>query len=184
MKKDLLNAGQLEEAVSDNPLFHDTWKLLRKYRDVVFSLELSIQHVKKSFEIEFGSTVDEFLDSLYVAGLEFEGTRLEQQAKNIERSNKMVKMLESAVELLRSKHKFGDAFYWVLYYTYLSPQELKSIPEIIETLRPHISYISYRTYYRHRREAVEALSSILWGYTSKDCIELLERLFPDEDNGT
>jgi len=64
-------------------------------------------------------------------------------------------------------------------FTYLSPQELKSVNEIIETLRPHISYISYRTYYRHRREAIEALSSILWGYTSKDCMELLEKFFPD-----
>lgn len=180
MKKDSHKTRQFEEAASENPLFHDTWKLLRKYRDVVFSLELSIQHVKKSFEIEFGSTVDEFLDSLYVAGLEFEGTQLEHQAKCIERSNKMVKMLETAVELLRSKHKFGETFYWVLYYTYLSPQELKSVQEVIETLRPHISYISYRTYYRHRREAIEALSSVLWGYTSKDCIELLNHFFPDE----
>jgi len=92
----------------------------------------------------------------------------------------MIKMLESAVELLRSKHKFGETFYWVLYYTYFSPQELKSVHEIVETLRPHLKYISYRTYYRYRKEAIEALSSILWGYTSKDCMELLERFFPDD----
>ena len=163
-----------------DPLFHDTWKLLQKYRDVVWSLELSVQHVKKSFEIEFGTSVDEFLDSVQCAGLELAGTKIERHIKCIERSNKMLKMLETAVELLRAKHKNGETYYWVLYYTYLSPQELRSVMEIIEMLRPHLKFISYRTYYRFREEAVESLSSVLWGYTSKDCAELLEQFFPEE----
>ena len=54
--------------VTENPLFHDTWKLLQKYRDVVWSLELSVQQLKKSFEMEYNTTVDEFLDSIYIAG--------------------------------------------------------------------------------------------------------------------
>ena len=28
---------------TEEPLYHDTWKLLKKYRDVVWSLELSVQ---------------------------------------------------------------------------------------------------------------------------------------------
>ena len=28
----------VEPDVADNPLYHDTWKLLKKYRDVVLSL--------------------------------------------------------------------------------------------------------------------------------------------------
>jgi len=169
-----------EPIAAKDSLFHDTWKLLQKYRDVVWSLELSVQHVKKSFEIEFSTNVDEFLDSIYLAGLGLESSRITNHAKCIERSNKMIKMLESAVELLRAKHKNGETYSWVLYYTYLSPQELKGVEEIIESLRPHLKFISYRTYYRYREEAVEALSSVLWGYTSKDCTELLEQFFPEE----
>jgi len=180
MKSNSHKTRQFEESVKENPLFHDTWKLLRKYRDVVWSLEMSVQHLKKSFEIEFGSSVDEFLDSIYLAGLEFNDTKIEYHAKCIERSNKMLKMLETAIEILRSKHKFGESYYWVLYFTYLSPQELSSVHEVIDTLLPHVRNISYRTYYRLRKEAIEALGSILWGYTSKDCIELLDRLFPEE----
>ena len=41
----------VEPDVADNPLYHDTWKLLKKYRDVVWSLELSVQHVRTKFEI-------------------------------------------------------------------------------------------------------------------------------------
>lgn len=31
----------VEKDVAENPLYHDTWKLLKKYRDVVWSLEIS-----------------------------------------------------------------------------------------------------------------------------------------------
>ena len=50
----------------ENPLFHDTWKLLKNYRDAVWNLELAVQQARNSFEIEFGSSIEEFLDSLYL----------------------------------------------------------------------------------------------------------------------
>ena len=56
---------------------------------------------------------------------------------------------------------------------------LKNVEEIIENLRPHIRDISFRTYYRKRREAIDALSSVLWGYTSKDSLDVLEQFFPE-----
>ena len=63
-----------EPDVSENPLYHDTWTLLRKYRDVVWSLELSVQKVRRLFQIEFGSSIENFLESIYIAGLDFENT--------------------------------------------------------------------------------------------------------------
>lgn len=96
----------------------------------------------------------------------------------------MLKLLDTSIDLLRTKHKNGESYYWLLYYTFLSPQQLRNVEEIIEKLRPHIRDISFRTYYRRRREAIDALSSILWGYTSKDSIAILEQFFPeDKDAG-
>ena len=46
-----------EPKVTENPLYHDTWMLLRKYRDVVWSLELSVQQVRRQFQIEYGSSI-------------------------------------------------------------------------------------------------------------------------------
>ena len=66
-----------EPKVTENPLYHDTWMLLRKYRDVVWSLELSVQQVRRQFQIEYGSSIEEFLESLYVAGITFEGSAIE-----------------------------------------------------------------------------------------------------------
>ena len=46
-----MKKNQAEMNIADNPLYHDTWKLLKKYRDVVWSLELSVQQVRSRFEI-------------------------------------------------------------------------------------------------------------------------------------
>ena len=135
----------VEKDVAENPLYHDTWKLLKKYRDVVWSLEISVQHVRSKFEIEYGTSIEEFLDSIYLAGADLNGSDIEHHAKCIERSHKMLKLLDSAVELLRTRHKNGEAYYWLLYYSFLSPQQLKNVEEIIENLRPHIRDISFRT---------------------------------------
>ena len=43
----------------------------------------------------------------------------------------------------------------------------------------YVRDISFRTYYRKRREAIDALSSVLWGYTSKDSLDVLEQFFPE-----
>lgn len=178
-----MNKTPQKPAPAENPVYHDTWKLLKKYRDVSWSLELSVQQVRSRFRIEYGSTIEEFLDSIYLAGADLAGSEIEQHAKCIERSHRMLELLDSAVELLRTKHKNGEVYYWLLYYTFLSPQQLHNVEEIIEKLRPHIRDISFRTYYRKRREAIEALSSILWGYTAKDSLAVLEQFFPDSDPG-
>lgn len=168
---------------AEDSRYHDTWRLLKKYRDVVWSLELSVQQLKKEFQVEYGSSVDEFLDSIYLAGADLHGTQLEDHARCLERSNKMLTLVNNAVELLRNRHKNGEAYYWILYYSFLSPQQLKNVEEIIEQLRPHIRDISFRTYYRRRKEAVEALSYILWGYTAQESMSVLEEFFPTMPDG-
>ena len=72
----------VEPDVADNPLYHDTWKLLKKYRDVVWSLELSVQHVRTKFEIEYGTSIEDFLDSVYLAGADLAGSDIEPNALN------------------------------------------------------------------------------------------------------
>ena len=132
----------------------------------------------------FDPEVTHFLESVYVAGIDLSDRSIEHHAKCIERSHRMLKLLDTSIDLLRTKHKNGENYYWLLYYSFLSPQQLRNVEEIIEKLRPHIRDISFRTYYRRRREAIDALSSILWRYTSKDSIDILEKFFPDDkDSG-
>ena len=168
-----------KKTVTDNPLYHDTWRLLKKYRDVVWSLELSVQQVRNKFQIEFGKSVEDFLESIDLAGADLSGTDIENHARCIQRSAQMIKLVDNAMELLHTRHKDGEAYYWLLYYTYMTPQQPHNAYEIIDKLRPHIRDISYATYFRRRRDAIDALSAILWGYTAKDSLDLLEKFFPD-----
>ena len=170
---------RVHKSVEQDSRYHDTWRLLKKYRDVIWSMELSVQQLRKEFECEYGSSVDDFLESVYMAGADLSGTQIENHARCIERSHKMLTLVDNAVELLRTRHKNGEEYYWLLYYTYLSPQQFRNVEEIMEQLRPHIHDISFRTYYRRQKEATEAMSSILWGYTSKDSLELLDKLLPE-----
>lgn len=131
-------AARKAKDVTENPLYHDTWQLLKKYRDVVWSLELSVQQVRNKFQIEFGKSVEDFLDSIYLAGADLSGTEIEHHTRCIQRSAQMLKLLDSALELLHTRHKDGEAYYWLLYYTYLTPQQTQNAYEIIDRLRPHI----------------------------------------------
>ena len=170
----------IEHKVTDDPRYHDTWRLLKKYRDVVWSLEVSVQQVRSKFQIEYGSSIEDFLESIYLAGADLGGSEMEHHAQCIERSHKMLKLVENAVDILRTRHKSGETYYWLLYYTYLSPQKLKNLDEIIDQLRPHIRDISVRTYYRKRNDAVDALGSVLWGYTTQDTMKILDDFFPSQ----
>ena len=103
---------KIERDVTEDPRYHDTWRLLKKYRDVVWSMELSVQQVRKTFQIEFGSSIEDFLESIYLAGVDLGGTEIENHARCIERSNKMLTLLKNAVDMLRVKHKHGEVYYW------------------------------------------------------------------------
>lgn len=173
-------ARRKQQDVTENPLYHDTWKLLQKYRDVVWSMELSVQQVKISFEKEFGQTIDDFLDSIYSAGADLSGTEIEQHARCIQRSNQMIKLVDGALDILRNKHQNGEELYWILYYSFIIPQKLQNTQQIIDKLHIHVREISYRTYFRKRQEAIDTLSSILWGYSAKETLDILSNFFPDK----
>lgn len=159
--------------------YHNTYLLLSKYRDVVWSLELSVQRVKNKFQIEMGSSIEDFLESAYLAGVDFADSGIEEHTKSIERSNKMLKLIDNAVDLMRNKHKNGELYYWILYYSFLSPKQYRNVEEIIDELEPQMGYIvCFKTYYNKRKEAIDALSSVLWGFTSKESLEVLEEFFP------
>ena len=147
--------------------YHNTYLLLSKYRDV-----------KNKFQIEMGSSIENFLESAYLAGVDFADSGIEEHTKSIERSHKMLKLIDNAVDLLRNKHKNGESYYWILYYSFLSPNQCGNAEEIVDILQSHLKDISYCTYFRKRKEAVKSLSSILWGFTSKESLTILEEFFP------
>ncbi len=93
------NHHPVSAEVENNPLYHDTYKLLRCYRDSTYSLMVAVRQVEIQFQLEYNTSIDEFLDSIYAAGADLGDSQIEEWAKSIARSNKMIKLLLSSVDL-------------------------------------------------------------------------------------
>lgn len=158
--------------------YHNTFLLLSKYRDVVWSLEVTTKKTKSKFTKEMGCDIEEYLDTVHLAGYEFSDSGIQEHTKVIEQSANMLRILETAIDILKNKHKYGETYYWVLYYSFLSPKQYNNTAEIIRQLSAHVKSLSYKTYFRKRKEAVKALSMILWGYAAKESIDILDTFIP------
>ena len=155
--------------------YHDTLLLLKKYRDVVWSLSMSVEHVKSDFRTYYGGSIEDFLDSVYVAGADLSGTDIEERAKCIERSHKMLNLVDDAVATMRHKHKNGELYYQVLYFNYFSAQEYHSQDAVLEALEQAGYPMCRKTMIEYRNHAVNLVSSFLWGYTARDTKDILDR---------
>lgn len=165
----------VEKMSREEKLYHNTEILLKKYREVVWSIEASAIQAQVNFELEMDCGLNEFLEMSYAAGADLSGTHIEEQMRTMARNKAMLKIIEMSVESLRNRHAHGEEYYWLLYYTYLSNKPCKSVEDIIKcVVRETNVFITWKTYYNQKRKAIEALSNILWGFTSKDCQPLLK----------
>ena len=145
----------------DKVIFHNTRLLLEHYRNVVWSLEVSVFQTNVNFQAEFGNTIEEFLELSYEAGLDLPAS-------------------DVAVALLREKYRNGEECYWVLYYTYLSSQEFGGVDEIVEKLSEMFRDFSRSTYYRRKNESIRRMGDLLWGFRTSCCDPALELLYAEQ----
>ena len=74
-----MSGKMYEKRPEEDARYHDTWRLLKKYRDVTWSLELSIRQVKNQFRIDYDCSIEDFLESIYMAGADLGGTDIFRQ---------------------------------------------------------------------------------------------------------
>ena len=58
----------------ENTAYHDVIKLFKIYRAVNWQMQIKINQVKRRFHMEYGTDVDEFLESIYQAFIKREWT--------------------------------------------------------------------------------------------------------------
>ena len=162
-------SGVITEKSKENKAYHNVIVLFKIYRSVSWRMQVQIGQVKHRFRKEYGTDVDSFLESIYQAGLDLndDEANIKPRVEAISSSNKFLKLIDESVELMRLYHPQGERYYWVLYYTYMTPHQLGNISEIMEKLEPHLSQgvgINRSTYFRWRDSALKAVEGILWGY--------------------
>lgn len=111
--------------------YHNTRTFLNKYRDISWILEVSALNLQK----EFKTMYELFIDSPLVAGeVKDGGNPPENYTYALVRSKKMMQLTDTAIDLMRRKHKKGEFYYWILYYAYLSPQQCENAGAILHSL--------------------------------------------------
>lgn len=153
----------------NSEVYHDVITLFKIYRSVSWRMQVQIGQVKHRFQKEYGTDVDDFLESIYQAGMDINNdeANIRSRVEAISSSNKFLKLIDESVNLMRQYHPQGEKYYWVLYYTYMSAYKPMNITEIISKLDPHLSQsirINRSTYFRWRESALRAVEGILWGY--------------------
>jgi len=133
-----------------------------------------MEHHRQDFEDEYGMSITECLDDIYTAGIGFAGTKLEHHANSIKRTAEMLKLIDTAAHLIRENNSEGEMYYWILYYAYFCPQKLKDADEIVSRVQMHVPYLTRDTYYRQRKRAIKTFASVLWGFTARDEIDVLD----------
>ena len=73
----------------ENTAYHDVEKLFKIYRSVNWKMQIKINQVKRHFQLEYGTDVDKFLDSLYQAGMDVD-TDLASEKERVESINHSV----------------------------------------------------------------------------------------------
>ena len=157
-------------------LYHNTELLLKKYRDVVWSVEVSMAWTNMNFEAEFGTKIDEFIEMSYCAGADLTGTDIEEQIRTTERNRKMLNIINSSLDILRKKHKNGEMYYQILYLTYISGETYENTEAILEELADLGFLMSMKTYFKKKKEAISLISNGLWGFTSKNSNDVCDML--------
>ena len=79
-------ARSTKRAPEEHPFYHDTWKLLKNYRDVAWNLEIADLDLQAEVRAEYGTAEGGSLAALTEAGADLHGTRIESFARSLERS--------------------------------------------------------------------------------------------------
>ena len=157
----------------DDKIYKNTEMLLKRYRDVVWSIEVSQLHINTNNNTK----LDEFLELSYAAGVDITNTKIAEQERIIEKNKKLLSIIDKGLELVRKKQKYGEEYYKVIYYTYITDEQLSCSNDILDKLEEDGLILTEKTYFRRRNNAIKLLGEILFGrseYSAKDVFELLQ----------
>ena len=161
----------------ENWYFHNTKELLKKYRQVMMSIDENLDEMETNIN-DIGDRFAILAEFIRVEDIDLSGIKLENHIRCMERTRQMVNIIDSAIAKLRKFDINGEEFYWILYLKYIcdNSEKCKNDMDIIDKICDAGFPITPSTFYRRHNMAIEALSNILWGYTSKDNIKVIDKV--------
>ena len=97
---------------------------------------------------------------------------------SVERSKNMLQIIKNALNTVRLDPDHGELMYQILYLTYFSERKLANREAILAELERIGFQMSMVTYHSYLNMAIKAIDRILWGYTARDCMEIIKQFLP------
>ena len=133
--------------------YKNTEMLLKRYRDVVWNIEVANMQLNINTE----NPINEFLEIGYT-----DNVQIEEQTKTLEKNKSILSLIDKALDLIQNKQKNGQEYYKIIYYTYISTEPFNTCSEIIDKLNEDGFYMAEKTYFRKKNQAIKLLSEILF----------------------
>ena len=106
------------------------------------------------------------------------GSKIESYARTVIRSKNMLQIIENALDAVRKDPDHGELMYQILYLTYFTKKRLPNRDAILIELDRLGFPMSMVTYHSYLNMAIQAIDRILWGYTARDCMEIIKEFLP------
>lgn len=90
----------------------------------------------------------------------------------------MLQIIDHALETVRNDPDHGEIMYQILYLTYFSPKKPSNREAILQELDRLGFPMSMGTYHNYLNMSIRAIDRILWGYTARDCMEIIKQFLP------
>ena len=91
----------------------------------------------------------------------------------------MLEIIKTALDSVRKDPDRGELMYQILYETYFTPSKPRRREDIIDKLDSMGFPMSIASYHNYLNAAIHAIDRILWGYTARDCIDIIKQFLPD-----
>ena len=155
----------------DADKYHNTRHLLKQYRKVAYAIQISEADMNVRMEMEHGTRLSTLEVNAELAGVDLSGSKLEGYARTVIRSKNML-------NTVRMDPDHGELMYQVLYLTYFSKKKSANREVILAELDRQGFPMSMVTYHSYLNLAIRAIDRILWGYTARDCMEIIKQFLP------
>ena len=157
--------------------FHNTKELLKKYRQVMMCVDENLDEIEANIN-NIGDRFAILAEFTRVEDIDLSEVTLENHIRCMERTRQMIELINLAIDKLRKYDVNGEEFYWILYLKYIcdNSEKCKNDMDIIDRMCDEGIPISTSTFYRRHNMAIEALSNIMWGYTSKNNLKIIDKM--------
>ena len=169
----------VERTMTRPDSFHNTKYLLKQYRRIAYAVQMSEAELNLRMEMSHGVMLSTFEVNAELAGVDLSNTRLEGYAQSVIRSKNMLAIINSALECVKDDPDHGELYYQVLYQTYFTQKKPKNTTHIVQELDRLDFPMSMSSYYNYLASAIKAIDRILWGYTARDCIDIIQQFLPE-----